>query len=198
MAAWPPRVRPNVVVIDNYDSFTYNLVQYLRELGAECDVRLNDRTTAAAVAESEPDGVLLSPGPGSPAEAGVTLSTLAAVEGRIPVLGVCLGHQAIGRMYGATVRRGAAPVHGKASPIVHAGTGLYRDIPSPFAGARYHSLVVDESTLPPCLVVTARSAGGELMGMRHREHPIEGVQFHPESILTEHGKTLLSTWLRTL
>jgi anthranilate synthase/aminodeoxychorismate synthase-like glutamine amidotransferase len=191
-------VPPSVVIIDNYDSFTYNLVQYLRELGADCDVRLNDRTTTRAVEERRPDGVVLSPGPGAPSEAGITLSVLRAVEGKVPVLGVCLGHQAIGERYGAKVRRGPQPVHGKASPIVHDGTGLFRSLPSPFAGARYHSLVVDESTLPDCLVVTARTSTGELMAMRHRDLPVDGVQFHPESILTEHGKTLLGTWLRTL
>ena len=189
---------PYVVVIDNYDSFTYNLVQYLRELGAECDVRLNDATTAAAVARDAPDGVLLSPGPGSPHDAGVTLSVLSAVEGKIPVLGICLGHQAIGAHYGARVRRGARPMHGVASPIVHDGTGLFRGLPSPFRGARYHSLVVDESTLPDCLVPTARTNDGELMGMRHRRHRVEGLQFHPESILSDCGMALLATWLETL
>ncbi|HEX4336124.1 MAG TPA: aminodeoxychorismate/anthranilate synthase component II [Polyangiaceae bacterium] len=189
---------PHVVVIDNYDSFTYNLVQYLRELGAECDVRLNDATTAAAVASDAPDGVLLSPGPGTPTSAGVTLDVLAAVERTVPVLGICLGHQAIGTHYGATVRRGKRPMHGVASPIVHDGSGLFRGLPSPFAGARYHSLVVDERTLPDCLVPTARTNDGELMGMRHRDYPIHGLQFHPESVLSECGKALLGAWLETL
>ncbi|HEX3597797.1 MAG TPA: aminodeoxychorismate/anthranilate synthase component II [Polyangiaceae bacterium] len=191
-------MRPHVVVIDNYDSFTYNLVQYLLELGAHCDVRLNDRTSAAEVASAAPNGVLLSPGPGSPSDAGVTLSILAAMEGKIPVLGICLGHQAIGAYYGARVRRGETPMHGVASPIVHDGTGLFRGLPSPFAGARYHSLVVDESTLPDCLVPTARTNNGLLMGMRHRDYPIHGIQFHPESILSDCGKAVLGAWLDTL
>jgi anthranilate synthase/aminodeoxychorismate synthase-like glutamine amidotransferase len=191
-------MRPHVVVIDNYDSFTFNIVQYLRELGAECDVRLNDRTTASDVAGDAPDGVLISPGPGAPSDAGATLSVLAAVEGRIPVLGICLGHQAIGARYGATVCRGRRPMHGVSSPIVHDGTGLFRGLPSPFAGARYHSLVVDETTLPDCLVPTARTNDGELMGMRHRDYPIDGLQFHPESVLSQCGKALLAAWLVTL
>lgn len=194
----PAEVRPRVVVIDNYDSFTYNLVQYFAALGAICDVRLNDRTSAAEVERDAPDGVVLSPGPGSPSDAGVTLPVLAAVEGRIPVLGVCLGHQAIGQRYGATVRKGPKPVHGVASLIVHEGKGLFSGMPSPFAGARYHSLVVDEATLPDCLVPTARTNDGELMAMRHREYPIDGLQFHPESILSEHGMELLGAWLRGL
>ncbi len=191
-------MRQRVVVIDNYDSFTYNLVQYLTELGAECDVVLNDRTTPANIAESRPDGIVLSPGPGSPDEAGVTLDVIAALQGKIPLLGVCLGHQAIGQHYGATVRRGARPVHGKASPIEHEGAGIFHGLPSPFDGARYHSLVVDEATLPSCLEVTARASDGELMGMRHRRYPVEGLQFHPESILSEHGRALLGSWLSAL
>jgi anthranilate synthase/aminodeoxychorismate synthase-like glutamine amidotransferase len=174
------------------------LVQYLRELGASCDVHLNDRTTAEQVVGGGTKGVLLSPGPGTPADAGVTLEVLSAAEGRIPVLGVCLGHQAIGARYGAVVRRGQRPMHGVATPIVHDGTGLFRGLPSPFAGARYHSLVVDETTLPDCLVPTARTNDGELMAMRHRDFPIHGLQFHPESVLSEHGKALLSAWLDTL
>ncbi|HVW28519.1 MAG TPA: aminodeoxychorismate/anthranilate synthase component II [Polyangiaceae bacterium] len=191
-------MRARVAVIDNYDSFTYNLVQYLRELGAECQVHLNDKTTAEEVVARAPDGVLLSPGPGTPANAGVTLDVLSASEGKIPVLGVCLGHQAIGARYGAAVRRGRRPMHGVATPIVHDGTGLFRGVPSPFAGARYHSLVVDEATLPDCLVPTARTNDGELMAMRHRDFPIHGLQFHPESVLSEHGRAVLGAWLDTL
>jgi anthranilate synthase/aminodeoxychorismate synthase-like glutamine amidotransferase len=191
-------LNPRVVVIDNYDSFTYNLVQYLRELGARCDVRLNDRTTAAEVARAEPDGVLLSPGPGTPDDAGVTLAVLANLPRSIPLLGICLGHQAIGQHFGATVRRGEKPMHGVASPIHHDGTGIFAGISSPFSGARYHSLVVDESTLPDCLVPTARTNDGALMAMRHDTRPIEGLQFHPESILCENGKALLAAWLHTL
>ena len=192
------RMRRRVAVIDNYDSFTYNLVQYLRLLGAECDVHLNDRTTPEEVIGAAPHGVLISPGPGAPEDAGITLALLEAVEGKLPILGVCLGHQAIGARYGGRVRRGKRPMHGVASPICHEGTGLFRALPSPFSGARYHSLVVDEATLPDCLVPTARTNDGELMAMRHRDFPIDGIQFHPESILSEHGLALLGAWLDTL
>jgi anthranilate synthase/aminodeoxychorismate synthase-like glutamine amidotransferase len=185
-------------VIDNYDSFTYNLVQYLEALGATCEVLLNDRTSATDVRRAMPRGVVVSPGPGSPDEAGVTLAVIEGVCGAVPVLGVCLGHQAIGQHFGARVRRAAEPVHGKSSPIEHAGTGLFRGLPSPFVAARYHSLVIDEDTLPACLEVTARTPGGELMAMRHRSLPIDGVQFHPESVLSEQGHALLSNWLETL
>jgi anthranilate synthase/aminodeoxychorismate synthase-like glutamine amidotransferase len=191
-------VRKRVVVIDNYDSFTYNLVQYLEALGATCEVLLNDRTSLPDVEGRMPRGVVVSPGPGSPDESGVTLAVISGVSGKIPLLGVCLGHQAIAQHFGARVRRATGPVHGKASPIEHAGSGLFRGLPSPFLAARYHSLVVDEDTLPECLEVTARTPGGELMALRHRRLPIDGVQFHPESVLSEHGATLLSNWLETL
>jgi anthranilate synthase/aminodeoxychorismate synthase-like glutamine amidotransferase len=187
-----------VVVLDNYDSFTYNLVQYLEELGATCDVRSNDGTTPDGVLASMPHGVVISPGPGNPDDAGITLDLLAAAAGRVPVLGVCLGHQAIGRHFGAAVRRAIRPMHGKSSPITHGGEGLFRGIPSPFRAARYHSLSIDEKTLPDCLEVTARSPDGELMALRHRTLRVDGVQFHPESILSEHGKRLLANWLSSL
>jgi anthranilate synthase/aminodeoxychorismate synthase-like glutamine amidotransferase len=195
---FPQVTARRVVVIDNYDSFTWNLVQYLEELGATCDVRPNDGVSAGEVARLAPSGIVLSPGPGRPEDAGITLSVLATLGGTVPVLGVCLGHQAIGCHFGAQVTRAARPVHGRASPIEHEGTGLYRGLPSPFVGARYHSLAIDEGSLPACLVPTARATDGTLMGIRHREHPIEGIQFHPESILSEEGHTLLANWLNTL
>jgi para-aminobenzoate synthetase component II len=191
-------VKPRVVVVDNYDSFTYNLVQYLEMLGAECVVRLNDRTDPAAIAALEPRGILLSPGPGTPDDAGVTLATIAALGARVPMLGVCLGHQAIGQAYGARIVRAARLMHGKTSAIEHDGTGVFAGLPSPFEATRYHSLLVDPTSLPPCLRVTARTAEGEIMGVAHTEHPVQGVQFHPESILTEHGLTLVQNWLGTL
>ena len=187
-----------VVVIDNYDSFTYNLVQYLLALGADCDVRLNDQTTSADVARAEPDGILLSPGPGTPDDAGVTLDVIQKLAGRLPILGVCLGHQSIGQAYGGKVVRAPRLMHGKTSLIEHGGGPLYAGVPSPFEATRYHSLIVEESTLPDCLVVTARTREGEIMGLRHKADPVEGVQFHPESILTEHGPALVENWLRTL
>jgi anthranilate synthase/aminodeoxychorismate synthase-like glutamine amidotransferase len=195
-----PAVRPRVLVIDNYDSFTHNLVQFLEELGATCDVRLNDRSdlTPHDLQRDMPHGVVISPGPGTPNDAGATLEVIRSVAGRVPLLGVCLGHQAIGQHFGALVRRAARPMHGKASAIAHDGAGVFRSLPSPFEAGRYHSLMVDEGTLPDCLAPTARTLDGELMGLRHRELPIEGVQFHPESILSEHGHRLLGNWLETL
>jgi anthranilate synthase/aminodeoxychorismate synthase-like glutamine amidotransferase len=190
-----PHLAKRVVVVDNYDSFTYNLVQYLEELGATCEVLKNDLATPEAVEERMPHGVVISPGPGRPDAAGMTLSVIRAFSGRLPVLGVCLGHQAIGRAFGATVRRALRPVHGRASAIEHAGQGLYAGIPSPFSAARYHSLVLDEGSIPSCFEITARVGDGDVMGMRHREFALEGVQFHPESVLTKHGKAMLSNWL---
>lgn len=184
-----------VVVVDNYDSFTYNLVQYLGQLGAACDVRLNDRCTAREIAAARPDGILLSPGPGNPDDAGVTLSVIAELAGRVPIFGVCLGQQAIGQHFGGQVVRAPRLMHGKTSPIAHRGQGVFRGLPSPFQATRYHSLIVDAATLPECLEVTAHTAEGEIMGLRHRSLDVEGVQFHPESILTEHGHDLLRNWL---
>jgi para-aminobenzoate synthetase component II len=189
---------PRVVVIDNYDSFTYNLVQYVQSLGAECDVRLNDRTTSADVLASTPDGILLSPGPGTPDDAGVTLELLQEAAGKVPVFGVCLGHQSIGQAYGARVVRAARLMHGKTSRIKHDGQSLFRDLPQDFEATRYHSLIIDRSTVPGCLEISAETAEGEIMGVRHREHAVEGVQFHPESILTEHGLRMVENWLRAL
>ena len=187
-----------VVVVDNYDSFTYNLVQYLLALGAECDVRLNDRTTAESIFESRPAGVLLSPGPGSPDDAGVTLDVIRQHPKALPILGVCLGHQSIGQAYGGKVIRAPRLMHGKTSLIEHDGKAIYQEVPSPFEATRYHSLIVEEGSLPECLAVTARTAEGEIMGLRHKSEPVEGVQFHPESILTEHGLRLVRNWLESL
>ncbi|MBX5475862.1 MAG: aminodeoxychorismate/anthranilate synthase component II [Clostridia bacterium] len=187
-----------ITLIDNYDSFTYNLAQYLCELGADVYVVRNDAMSVEALEAMEPDGLVVSPGPGRPEEAGISVEAVRRLGERVPVLGVCLGHQAIGVAYGARVTRGPRPVHGKASEVTHGGAGVFRGIPSPFPAARYHSLVVAEAGLPDCLEVTARSADGAVMGLRHRERPVEGVQFHPESVLTPHGKALLANFLETV
>jgi para-aminobenzoate synthetase component II len=189
---------PHVLVIDNYDSFTYNLVQYLGELGAEVSVVRNDRITLDEVAARRPDGVVISPGPGHPGEAGVTLDLIARFAGQLPILGVCLGHQAIGQAFGGEVVRAELPMHGKPSAVHHRAEGLYDGLPAPFTAARYHSLVVAPESLPDCLEVTAWTEDGAIMGLRHREHSIEGVQFHPESILTEGGHRLLANFLARL
>lgn len=187
-----------VLVIDNYDSFTFNLVQYLGELGASVEVVRNDAIDVAGVRARAPDGLLLSPGPCSPNEAGVTLAVLEALQGTLPILGVCLGHQAIGQAFGGQVVRAKEIVHGKASPVQHLGIGVFEGLPAEFLVGRYHSLTVDADTLPDVLEITARVADGTVMGLRHRHLDIEGVQFHPESILTEHGHALLANWLRRL
>jgi len=187
-----------IAVVDNYDSFTYNLVQYVSTLGAECAVHLNDRIDPDGIEAMHPDGILLSPGPGTPDDAGVTLRVIGELGGRIPMLGVCLGHQSIAQAYGGTVRRAERLMHGKTSFIEHDGTGIYAGVPSPFEATRYHSLIVDKATLPSCLVVTARTAEGEIMGIRHQHVAVEGVQFHPESILTAHGMRLIQNWLEAL
>jgi para-aminobenzoate synthetase component 2 len=191
-------VTQRVIVVDNYDSFTYNLVQYLLALGAECDVRLNDQTTVSAVASSRPDGVLLSPGPGTPDDAGITLELIQKLAGQIPIIGVCLGHQSMAQAYGGKVIRAGRLMHGKTSPIQHDGKTIFAGLPSPFTATRYHSLIVEESSLPACFEVSARTPEGEIMGIRHREVRLEGVQFHPESILSEHGSELLANWLGSL
>ncbi len=184
-----------ILVIDNYDSFTYNLVQYLGELGAKLEVVRNDAVDAAAIAALRPERIVISPGPGTPDDAGVTLEVIRQLSATTPILGVCLGHQAIGQAFGATVSRARRQMHGKTSSIEHDGRGVFRGLPSPFSATRYHSLVVLSETVPPDLEISARSDDGEVMGLRHRERPVEGVQFHPESILTEHGKTLLQNFL---
>ncbi len=188
----------SVVVIDNYDSFTYNLVQYLQVLGAVCDVRLNDGTTAEDVERTAPDGILLSPGPGTPDDAGVTLAVIERLAAKTPIFGVCLGHQAIGQAFGGKVIRAPRLMHGKTSVISHDGHGIFAGVPEGFEATRYHSLIVEEASLPACLKVTARAPEGEIMGVRHVDLPVEGVQFHPESILTEHGLTIMKNWLEAL
>jgi len=186
----PPR---RILVVDNYDSFVFNLVQYLGQLGAVCDVRRNDEVAPSDALAF--DGVLLSPGPGTPESAGVCVSMVRELAGQVPVFGVCLGLQAIAVAYGAAVTRAPELLHGKTSTVVHDGTGVLHDVPDPFTATRYHSLAVDEATVPDELVVTARSASGVVMGARHRDIAVEGVQFHPESVLTEGGHLMLANWL---
>ena len=183
-----------VLVIDNYDSFTYNLVQYLGELGAEVMVRRNDEITPQEALELHPDRIVVSPGPCTPKEAGVSMELIEKVSKEVPLLGVCLGHQAIGEAFGARVVRGE-PVHGKVAKIVHDGEGVYRGLDQGFEATRYHSLVIEPNSVPECLVVTSRTEDGTIMGVRHRELPVEGVQFHPESILTRGGRDLLKNFL---
>ncbi|MEW6574058.1 MAG: aminodeoxychorismate/anthranilate synthase component II [Bacillota bacterium] len=184
-----------VLMIDNYDSFTYNLVQYLAEIGSEVVVFRNDAITIKEIAALNPSHIVLSPGPCTPNEAGVCLDVIREFTGRIPILGVCLGHQAIGQAFGGRVVRAARLMHGKTSAIYHDGRTVFQGIPSPFTATRYHSLVVAPEGLPEVLEVTARTAEGEIMGLRHRDYLVEGVQFHPESILTEYGKELLRNFL---
>jgi anthranilate synthase/aminodeoxychorismate synthase-like glutamine amidotransferase len=186
---------PRVLLIDNHDSFTYNLVQALRILGADVDVRANDAVDAAEAAASDPTHLVLSPGPGRPEGAGATLPVLGVLLQRIPVLGVCLGHQALGALLGARVVQAARPVHGRPSPVYHDGRTLYQGLPNPFPAGRYHSLLVDDDGLPDALVVSAYTSEGEIMGLRHRSLPAEGVQFHPESLLTPDGSRLLRNFL---
>jgi anthranilate synthase/aminodeoxychorismate synthase-like glutamine amidotransferase len=189
---------PTVLLIDNYDSFTYNLVQYLGELGAEVTVRRNDQVTLDEIDSQRPDGVVISPGPGHPGEAGITLDLIDRFAGTLPIFGVCLGHQAIGQAFGGEVVRAKQVMHGKPSAVHHRAEGLYDGLAAPFTAARYHSLVIKPETLPACLEVTAWTEDGTIMGVRHREHDVEGVQFHPESILTEGGHRLLANFLARL
>ena len=184
-----------ILVIDNYDSFTYNLVQYLGELGEEVVVRRNDEIDLDAVAEMKPDHILISPGPCTPNEAGISLALIGRFSGPIPILGVCLGHQAIGQAFGGEVVRAGNLMHGKTSQIYHDGRTIFEGIPSPYTATRYHSLIVKRESLPDCLEISAETSEGEIMGLRHKRYPIEGVQFHPESIITEHGLTLLRNFL---
>jgi anthranilate synthase/aminodeoxychorismate synthase-like glutamine amidotransferase len=185
---------PRILLLDNYDSFTYNLYQFLLMAGAEVDVARNDEITVDAIRAGAYDGIVISPGPSRPERAGITVELIQALGPTTPILGVCLGHQAIGVAYGGDVIR-VDPVHGKRWPVEHAGAGVFADLPSPVDAGRYHSLAVARDTLPPVLEVTAWSPDGLVMGMRHREHPVEGIQFHPESILTETGPQMLRTWL---
>lgn len=184
-----------ILVLDNYDSFTFNLVQELGALGARLEVHRNDAVTVDEVLAKAPRGVLVSPGPCSPREAGISVELIRRCAGRVPVLGVCLGHQAIGAAFGGRVVRNARIVHGKASLVRHRGAGLFQGLPSPLLAGRYHSLVVERTSLPACLRVTAWTDEGEIMGLRHRRFDVEGVQFHPESILTERGHDLLKNFL---
>jgi anthranilate synthase/aminodeoxychorismate synthase-like glutamine amidotransferase len=191
-------MRPHVLVVDNYDSFTFNLVQYLGELGAKVDVYKNDAIDVSRIRALAPDGVLISPGPCTPNEAGVSLDLLRELGSAMSILGVCLGHQAIGQAYGGRVVRASRLMHGKTSPILHDGRGVFAGLPSPFDATRYHSLLVERASMPACLEVSAWTAEGEIMGLRHREHDVEGVQFHPESVLTKEGKRLVENWLKRL
>ena len=185
-----------ILVIDNYDSFTFNLVHYLLELGAPVDVRRNDALSVAEALALAPQAILLSPGPCTPDEAGICLDLVqAAAERRLPLLGVCLGHQAIGQAFQGRVVRALQPMHGKTSAVHHSGQGVFADLPSPFTATRYHSLIVERRTLPPVLEITAETADGIIMGLRHRDLPLHAVQFHPESIATEHGHRLLANFL---
>jgi anthranilate synthase/aminodeoxychorismate synthase-like glutamine amidotransferase len=184
-----------ILVIDNYDSFTWNLVQYLGELGAELKVIRNDERDVDAIVAMQPDGIVISPGPGTPSQAGVSIEVIKRLGDSTPVLGVCLGHQAIGQAFGATVARAQRQMHGKTSAIHHDGKGVFEGLPSPFEATRYHSLAIIRDTVPSDLQVTAWTEDGEIMGVRHRQHRIEGVQFHPESILTAEGKRLLGNFL---
>ena len=184
-----------VLMIDNYDSFTFNLVQYLGELGAEVEVVRNDEITLDEVAARAPARIVISPGPCTPSEAGISVPLIQRFAGTVPILGVCLGHQAIGQAFGGRVVRAARVMHGKLSPIVHDGYGVFGGLPSPFTATRYHSLAIERTSLPDALEVTATADDGEIMGVRHRSYPVEGVQFHPEAILTEHGRRLLANFL---
>lgn len=185
-----------ILVIDNYDSFTYNLVQYLGELGEEVKVARNDEISIEEIEALAPDHILISPGPCTPNEAGISLALLQHFKGIIPIFGVCLGHQAIGQAFGGNVIRAERLMHGKTSPIHHNGTSVFEGLESPFTATRYHSLIVERESLPDCLEITAETAEGEIMALRHKEYPIEGVQFHPESIITDHGHTMLRNFLK--
>ena len=187
-----------ILMIDNYDSFTYNLVQYLGQLGAEVQVFRNDRIGLEEIGELAPEAIFLSPGPCSPKEAGITVEVIRTYHQRFPMLGVCLGHQAIGYAFGGNIVRAERLMHGKTSTIRSDGKTIYRGLPNPFVAGRYHSLIVEKSSIPDCLMVTAETEEGEIMGIRHREYPVEGIQFHPESILTPNGKRIIKNFLEGL
>lgn len=185
-----------LLVIDNYDSFTYNLVQYFGEMGVAPTVRRNDQVTVEEIERMEPERIVISPGPCTPKEAGISKAVIEHFGPRVPILGVCLGHQCIGEVYGAEVVRADRLMHGKISPILHLKSGVFVDLPSPFEATRYHSLIVQRDSVPDALTITAETKEGEIMGLRHKELPVYGVQFHPESILTQHGKQLLHNFLQ--
>ncbi|WP_338770534.1 aminodeoxychorismate/anthranilate synthase component II [Massilia sp. METH4] len=184
-----------LLMIDNYDSFTYNIVQYFGELGEDVRVHRNDEITIEQIEALNPDRICISPGPKAPAQAGISVEVLKHFAGKKPILGVCLGHQAIGEAFGGKIIRAKEVMHGKTSPIAHTGDGVFKDLPSPFTVIRYHSLAIERASLPSCLEVTAWTDDGEIMGVRHKEFDIEGVQFHPESILSEHGHAMLKNFL---
>ncbi|MGZ5198225.1 MAG: anthranilate synthase component II [Telluria sp.] len=184
-----------LLMIDNYDSFTYNIVQYFGELGEDVRTYRNDEITIAQIEELNPKRICISPGPKSPKDAGISVEVLRHFKGKLPILGVCLGHQAIGEAFGGNIIRAKQVMHGKTSLIAHTGEGVFKDIPSPFTVIRYHSLAIERASLPSCLEVTAWTDDGEIMGVRHKEYDIEGVQFHPESILSEHGHKMLKNFL---
>ncbi|MEW6513055.1 MAG: aminodeoxychorismate/anthranilate synthase component II [Pseudomonadota bacterium] len=185
-----------LLMIDNYDSFTYNLVQYFGELGQDVRVFRNDAITVKEIAAMAPDYLVISPGPCSPKEAGISVEAIKEFAGKLPILGVCLGHQSIGYAFGGEIVHAKQLMHGKLSPVQHANVGIFSDLPNPFTATRYHSLAIRRETLPACLDVTAWTDDGEIMGVRHKEHAIQGVQFHPESIMTEHGHSLLDNFLK--
>jgi anthranilate synthase/aminodeoxychorismate synthase-like glutamine amidotransferase len=185
-----------IVMIDNYDSFTYNLVQYLGEMGEDLRVYRNDEKTVDEIEAMQPDQLIISPGPCTPNEAGISVPLIKRMAGKIPILGVCLGHQSIGQAFGGEIVRAGKLMHGKTSPIHHQGQGVFAGLPSPFPATRYHSLVIRRDTLPDCLEITAETAEGDIMGVRHKELDIQGVQFHPESVLTEGGKELLRNFVK--
>lgn len=184
-----------LLMLDNYDSFTYNLVQYFGELGEDVKVVRNDQATVAEIAAMNPSRICISPGPCSPAEAGISIELIQYFAGKVPILGVCLGHQAIGAAYGGKIVRAHQLMHGKTSPVSHSGTDVFKGLPSPYTVTRYHSLAIERESLPDCLEITAETADKEIMGVCHKTLPVYGVQFHPESILTEHGHTLLRNFL---
>ncbi|MDE0836400.1 MAG: aminodeoxychorismate/anthranilate synthase component II [Akkermansiaceae bacterium] len=185
-----------LLILDNYDSFTYNLVQYFGELGVEMKIHRNDALTVDEVKALAPEKICISPGPCTPNEAGISMDLIRELGATTPILGVCLGHQSIGQVYGGDVVRADRLMHGKTSPILHEGKSIFAGLPNPFEATRYHSLIVKRETLPDCLEITAWTAENEIMGLKHKHHPVHGVQFHPESILTDHGKQMLETFLR--
>jgi anthranilate synthase/aminodeoxychorismate synthase-like glutamine amidotransferase len=184
-----------ILMIDNYDSFTYNLVQYLGEMGEKLQVYRNDKITVEEIERLSPDRIIVSPGPCTPKEAGISVETIKHFGGKVPILGVCLGHQSIGYAFGGKIVRAGRLMHGKTSMIHHDGKGVFKGLPNPFQAIRYHSLLIERESIPACLEITAETDIGEIMGIRHREMPIEGVQFHPESVLTEYGKDMLKNFL---